>query len=207
VTYLQKCNTWLTDYCVSGNAVPTVKTTLGTPLPGVPAGNEPSWTSLTVREQYYAGTCNFQPITTYRPVDGISLLSGISRLLTEYVPDDRHHGRGAAHFLATYCSVIRKVFASCLLHVVTCSLQVLTYNLYRSWDRGFIVTEWSSCLINKITFVRTRSLSNVITFSIQPTWRPLYEVMWRHRLRDQSIRHRPILTGGPLELILYLLPF
>jgi len=27
-----------------------------------------------------------------------------------------------------------------------------------------------------------------------------------HRLRDQSIRHRPIPTGGPLELILNLLP-
>jgi len=26
-------------------------------------------------------------------------------------------------------------------------------------------------------------------------------------LRDQSIRHRPIPTGGPLQLILYLLPF
>ena len=59
---------------------------------------------------------------------------------------------------------------------------------------------------NKITFVRTRSLSNAITFSIQPTWRPLHEVMWRHRLRDQSIRHRPIPNGGLLELILYLLP-
>ena len=29
----------------------------------------------------------------------------------------------------------------------------------------------------KVTFVRTRSLSNAITFSIQPTWRPHYEVM------------------------------
>ena len=60
---------------------------------------------------------------------------------------------------------------------------------------------------NKITFVRTRSLPNAITFSIQPTWRPLYEVMWRHRLRDQSIRHRPIPTGDPLKLILNLLTF
>jgi len=36
---------------------------------------------------------------------------------------------------------------------------------------------------------------------------PLYEVTGRHRLRNQSIRHRPIHTGGPLQLILYLLPF
>jgi len=42
-----------------------------------------------VRIQYYAGTCNLQPITAYRPVDGISPLNGISRLLTEHVPDDR----------------------------------------------------------------------------------------------------------------------
>ena len=36
---------------------------------------------------------------------------------------------------------------------------------------------------------------------------PLYEVTGRHRLRDQSIRHKPIPTGGPLELILNLLTF
>ena len=47
---------------------------------------------------------------------------------------------------------------------------------------GFNLTEAQKRLIakavyNKITFVRTRSLSNAITFSIQPTWRPLYEVM------------------------------
>jgi len=35
------CNEWLTDYCIHGNAVPTVKITLGTPFPGVPAGNYP----------------------------------------------------------------------------------------------------------------------------------------------------------------------
>jgi len=29
----------------------------------------------------------------------------------------------------------------------------------------------------------------------------------RQRLRDQSIRHRPIPSGGPLKPILYLLPF
>jgi len=34
-----------------------------------------------VRVQYYAGTCNLQPITAYRPIDGIS------RLLTERGPD------------------------------------------------------------------------------------------------------------------------
>jgi len=65
----------------------------------------------------------------------------------------------------------------------------------------------SHVFANKITFVRTWSLSYAITFSIQPTWRPLYEVMWRHRLHDQSIRHRQIPTGGPLELILNLLTF
>ena len=43
----KKCNEWLTDYCVPGNAVPTVKMTLGTPFPGVPAGNDPwTWTGL-----------------------------------------------------------------------------------------------------------------------------------------------------------------
>jgi len=40
-------------------------------------------------------TCNLQPITAYRPIDGISQL-------TERAPDDRHHGRGAAHFIATF---------------------------------------------------------------------------------------------------------
>jgi len=47
-----------------------------------------------------------QPITAYRPIDGISPLSGISRWLTERVPDDRHHGRGAAHFLVTFIAVL-----------------------------------------------------------------------------------------------------
>jgi len=31
------------DYCVPGNAVPTVEMTLGTPFPGVPAGNDPCY--------------------------------------------------------------------------------------------------------------------------------------------------------------------
>ena len=34
--------------------------------------------------------------------DGISPLS----LLTELVPDDRHHGRRAAHFLASFITVV-----------------------------------------------------------------------------------------------------
>jgi len=55
-------------------------------------------------------TCNLQPITAYRPMDGISPLSGIIRLLTEHVFDDRHSGRGAAHFLATF-----NFYSSCLL--------------------------------------------------------------------------------------------
>jgi len=33
------------DYCIPGNGVPTVKMTLGTPFPGVPAGNDP-WTNM-----------------------------------------------------------------------------------------------------------------------------------------------------------------
>jgi len=71
-------------------------------------------------------TCNLQPITAYSPIDGISLL-------TERNPDDSHHGRGAAHFLATF-----KSYCSCMLHVVTCSLQVLSFNFYRSCELGLI---------------------------------------------------------------------
>jgi len=55
-------------------------------------------------------TCNLQPITACRPSDGISLL------IERPPPDDRHHGRGAAHFLATF-----NFYCSCLLHVVTCT--------------------------------------------------------------------------------------
>ena len=43
----QKCNEILMDYCVPGNAVPTVKITLGTPFPGIPAGNDPCINSPT----------------------------------------------------------------------------------------------------------------------------------------------------------------
>jgi len=46
-----------------------------------------------------------QPIRAYHPIDGISLLRGISRLLTERVPHDRHHGRGADHFLVSFIAV------------------------------------------------------------------------------------------------------
>ena len=49
-----------------------------------------------------AETCNLQPITACHPIDGISPLSDICRMLTERVPDDRHHGRGAAVFLASF---------------------------------------------------------------------------------------------------------
>jgi len=31
----------INNYSIPGNAVPTVKITLGTPFPGVPAGNDP----------------------------------------------------------------------------------------------------------------------------------------------------------------------
>ena len=51
-----------------------------------------------------------QPITEYGSVDGISPLSGIRRLLTERVPDDRHHGRGAAHFLASFIAVVIEIY-------------------------------------------------------------------------------------------------
>jgi len=52
-------------------------------------------------------------------MDGINPLRGISRLLTERVPGDRHHGRGAAHFLASFIAVVNKVtFASCIMHVM-----------------------------------------------------------------------------------------
>ena len=37
----KKCNEWLTNYRIPGNAVPTVKITLGTLFPGVPTGNDP----------------------------------------------------------------------------------------------------------------------------------------------------------------------
>jgi len=63
----------------------------------------------------YNTVCNSQPITAYRPIDGISPL-------TERAPDDRHHGRGAAHYLAFF-----NFNCSCLLHVVNCSLLVLSF--------------------------------------------------------------------------------
>ena len=46
----QKCNKWLTDYFVPGNAVPIVKITLGTPFPGVPTGNNP-WVDRRIEGQ------------------------------------------------------------------------------------------------------------------------------------------------------------
>jgi len=48
------------DYCVFGNAVPTVKNTLGTPFPGVPAGNDP-WYNLLLQATL---TCNLLYIYT-----------------------------------------------------------------------------------------------------------------------------------------------
>jgi len=62
-------------------------------------------------------TCNLQPITAYRPINGISPLSGIGRLLTEHVPDDRHHGGSAAHFLATF-----NFYCSCVLQLASFKL-------------------------------------------------------------------------------------
>jgi len=76
--------------------------------------------TLRVGLQCYAGTCILQLITAYRPIDGIS------RLLSERVPDWQAWD-GAAHFLAAcyfYCSG--------LLHVVTCSFQVVSFNFYRN---------------------------------------------------------------------------
>ena len=65
-------------------------------------------------------TCNLKPITAYRPIDGISPLSGISRLLIERALDDCHHdhGRGSANFLATinfYCGCFSLIVACCVL--------------------------------------------------------------------------------------------
>jgi len=73
-----------------------------------------------------------------RPIDGKSPL-------TERVPYDRHHGRGTAHFLAT-CNF----YCSCLLHVVTFSWQVLsfnflTFNFYRGCDSG-LSPEYVTCV-------------------------------------------------------------
>jgi len=65
-------------------------------------------------------TCNLQPITAYRPVDGIGPL-------TAGVPADRHHGRGAAHFHATFNFLLQLLVAH--LHVEACSLQVLSFTL------------------------------------------------------------------------------
>ena len=67
-----------------------------------------------------------QPITAYRPIDGISPLSGISRLLTERVPDVAPPISLQVLLQLWYRSV-----ASSLLHVVTCSLQVVTFNFNR----------------------------------------------------------------------------
>jgi len=61
-------------------------------------------------------TCSQSQRTVH--IDGISPAHN-----TERTSDDRHHGRGVAHFLATF-----KFYCSCLLHVVPCSLQVLTFN-------------------------------------------------------------------------------
>ena len=84
-----------------------------------------------MRVQYYAGTCNLQPITAYRPIDGIS------RLLTERVSDDRHQGRGAAWappFPCNFhCSNCDRSVASCLLHVVS-------FNYYRGCNRSLSFT-------------------------------------------------------------------
>jgi len=41
------------DYYVPGNAVPTVKMTLVTPFPGVPAGNDP-WIRYDTKEEFNA---------------------------------------------------------------------------------------------------------------------------------------------------------
>ena len=71
-------------------------------------------------------TCNLQPITAYRPIDGISPLSGSSgssRLLTERGPGDRHHGRGAAHFLASFIAFViglQLQVARCMLQPAAC---------------------------------------------------------------------------------------
>jgi len=64
----------------------------------------------------------------------ISLLSDISRLLTERVLDARHHGRGAAHFPATFIAVV--TYGCCKLLVACCNWQVLTFTFDRTCDTG-----------------------------------------------------------------------
>jgi len=60
-------------------------------------------------------------------IDDICPLSGISRLLTDRVPYDRLHGRGAAHFLATYIVVVI-LEVCCKLLVACCNLQLASFN-------------------------------------------------------------------------------
>jgi len=47
------------DYCVPGNATPTVKMTLGTPFQSVPAGNDPCYSHDTV-------ACHCQTMYTHK---------------------------------------------------------------------------------------------------------------------------------------------
>jgi len=60
-----------------------------------------------MRVQYYAGTCNLQPITAYRPVDGISPLSGVSAACWL----NASLMMGAANFLVSFISVMMGVLA------------------------------------------------------------------------------------------------
>ena len=81
------------------------------------------WVALSNHHQYRGA---------YRPIDGIGPLSGISRLLTEPAPDDVAPPISLQLLLQSrYRSV-----ASCLLHVVTSSLQVVSFNFYRSCNNG-----------------------------------------------------------------------
>ena len=66
------------------------------------------------------------PVTACSPIDDISPLSDISRLLTERGRDDRHHGRGAANFLATLIAVVIQV--CCKLLVECFNLQLASFN-------------------------------------------------------------------------------
>ena len=76
-----------------------------------------------MRVQYDAGTCNLQPITAYRPIDGIG------RLLTECAPDWQAWDVAPpiSLQLVTFNAVVIGFVASCLLRVVKCSLQVASF--------------------------------------------------------------------------------
>ena len=63
----KKCSEWLPDYCVPGNAVPTVKITLGMPFPGVPAGNDPGQAAFFWPSPFSCGNSSPSPFHYVTP--------------------------------------------------------------------------------------------------------------------------------------------